>query len=199
MQSLQSTIDDQDDKFKVLEQSVVAAANAQRTTFTNQDRTIDAVGERQRKRKLSRVKTTAQKVLWFLETFGLDAELLQLRSLETGDKISVILTETSTCASSSGSNSDSSQDHTSSQDHSVRQRIRQSLYLLERFGVSDGFYHELTQLCPELPRSYQVKKLRTLLSSQVEVESLPPPCQGTICPFTSYLTAVLCIEVKKIY
>ena len=36
------------------------------------------------------------------------------------------------------------------------------LYLLDRFGVSDKFYQELSMLFSELPRSNAVKKARMI-------------------------------------
>ena len=32
------------------------------------------------------------------------------------------------------------------------EKVQQVLYLLERFGISDQFYHELSMINPSLPR-----------------------------------------------
>ena len=40
-------------------------------------------------------------------------------------------------------------------------RFTQVLYLMDRFNVSDEFYHELSMFLPATPRSYQIKKVRT--------------------------------------
>ena len=46
---------------------------------------LHEVGERQKRRKLSQLQSASQKVLWFVETSGLDAESLKLRSHGTGE------------------------------------------------------------------------------------------------------------------
>ena len=35
--------------------------------------------------------------------------------------------------------------------------LKEVLFLLEEFGVSDELYHEMTQILPALPQSYKVK------------------------------------------
>ena len=44
--------------------------------------------------------------------------------------------------------------------------------------MSDEFYHELTMLHPELPRSYKVKAARRRVSDTVEFLPLPSPFHG---------------------
>ena len=83
----------------------------------------------------------------------------------------------------------------------------QTLYLLERFGVSDKFYHELTQvrlkmflgaemhLCvqvyPELARSYQVKQARQETGKDIELERVPAPFHGVYHHFKPAVVAAL--------
>ena len=38
--------------------------------------------------------------------------------------------------------------------------IHQVLYLLDRFGISDEFYHEIAMIFPSLPWSHHVKDFR---------------------------------------
>ena len=81
----------------------------------------------------------------------------------------------------------------------------QTLYLLDRFGVSDEFYHELTQVCarcilydnfnvihsqmyPDLQRSHVVKSIRRRLNSEVDIISV---ANGAYRPFVSTLSTVL--------
>ena len=89
-----------------------------------------------------------------------------------------------------------------------------TLYLLDRFGVSGQFYHELAQvhvkincLCtrpyvrrviifriqlhPEIPRLHHVKGLRQSLNSDIETLQLPPPYIGNYMHFRQILTKTL--------
>ncbi|KAL5459982.1 hypothetical protein EMCRGX_G033386 [Ephydatia muelleri] len=47
------------------------------------------------------------------------------------------------------------------------------LYILDRYGVSDAFYHELAMLFSELPRSRAVKKARTDLNHTMQLTRIP--------------------------
>ena len=67
--------------------------------------------------------------------------------------------------------------------------ISETLYLLEKFGVSDECYHELTMIHPQLPRSYKVKATRRDISSSVELLPLPSPYAG------AYRSLKTCIEL----
>ncbi|CAI7989297.1 hypothetical protein GBAR_LOCUS175, partial [Geodia barretti] len=53
-----------------------------------------------------------------------------------------------------------------------------ALFLLDRFAVSDEFYHELAQIFPEMPRLYQIKGLRKDMNSEIEIFSLPQSYVG---------------------
>ena len=61
------------------------------------------------------------------------------------------------------------------------------LYLLDRFGVSDEFYHELTMLYPELPRSYLIKKERSKIAATTDIRRLPKPHEGCYIQFEQCL------------
>ena len=67
------------------------------------------------------------------------------------------------------------------------------LYLLDRFGVSDKFYQELSMLFSELPRCNAVKKkARTELNDTMELICI----EGTYQPFESTLCKHLAILVN---
>ena len=57
------------------------------------------------------------------------------------------------------------------------------LYLLDRYGVSDEFCHELTIVSRCLPRSHRVKALRRQISETVPYIRLPSPFDGCYRPF----------------
>ena len=73
--------------------------------------------------------------------------------------------------------------------------IHETLSLLEKFGVSDEFYHELSMHHPSLARSYKVKQLRKELTSEVEVIRLPKPFDGAYRPFLPMLSTVFEYQV----
>ena len=119
--------------------------------FSNTGKLFDDLSSRQQRRKLTQLKSSAEKALWFIESFGLDVKSIALETRH-GNKLDISLHDTST---SSSSINDSS--------------VRQALYLLERFGVSDEFYHELSMVNTSLPRSHLVKKARHVLTESVEI------------------------------
>ena len=45
--------------------------------------------------------------------------------------------------------------------------LKEVLLLLEEFGISDQFYHELSMIFPTLPRLYKVKHLRKAIGDSV--------------------------------
>jgi hypothetical protein len=65
------------------------------------------------------------------------------------------------------------------------------LYLLDKYGVSDKFYHEILMLTPSLSRSYKVKRLRKELSSVFETKPLHPPFDGSYRDIEEHMTKAL--------
>ena len=53
-----------------------------------------------------------------------------------------------------------------------RDMVLQVLYLLDKFGVGDTFYHEMSMVQPSLPRSYKVKQARLECNSSVELHTI---------------------------
>ena len=70
------------------------------------------------------------------------------------------------------------------------------LYPLDRFGVSDKFYQELSMLFSELPRSNAVKKTRTELNDILDLiriegyEGAYRSFESTLCKYLSILVIV---------
>ncbi len=71
------------------------------------------------------------------------------------------------------------------------ENVGKTLYLLERFGVSDECYHEMTQLFLELPRSYLVTNERREISQSVELKELPSKYKGAYRPVRKFIEAIL--------
>ena len=66
------------------------------------------------------------------------------------------------------------------------------LYLLDKFGVSDSFYHQLSMIFPDLPRSYGIKKARIELNRSMTLNRIDG-FEGAYRPFEE----ILCEQISK--
>ena len=95
------------------------------------------VGVRQKQRKLSQIKTYASSTLEpCMESYGLTPTTLTAHS-SSGVPVTIPLSNSLTIPSSSTENPSTS---------SSVSEAACTLYLLDHFGVSDQFYHELAQV-----------------------------------------------------
>ena len=151
-----------------------------RKDFCNKGRAFDDVGERQKRRKLSDFNDAAKKALWFAESFGFKLQSLEIES-QSGSVMKLPL-----CTEPS----QPQEDQLGSVDDT-----RATLYLLDKFAVSDEFYHELSMSHKDLPRSYKVKELRSELSKAVTIDRLGECFYGAHRPFEDLLALCLSREV----
>ena len=93
-------------------------------------------------------------------------------------------------------------DHTSSNEPTIDGSkeeestvLKEVLFLMEEFGVSDEFYHELSMILPTLPRSYKVKRLRKAIDDSVDIKRLPKPVFGAYRPLNDLLEALISDQV----
>ena len=107
-------------------------------------------------RHLKEVKSRAECALWFLHMYGLKLDSLTLKD----DK-----------EEQHGINFGSLSD---SEKHS----LEKVLYLLDRFYVSDAWYHELSVVCDGLPKSYLIKQLRSDMNALCHIQMTPGPNEG---------------------
>ena len=107
----------------------------ERDEMINCGKKMVEVGKKQQKRKLAHFKSAAEGALWFAESFGLIPECLDARVSGSEDRVKIPLMEEQV--------SQAKQPKTRQVDEAV---AIQTLYLLDQFGVSDEFYHELTQV-----------------------------------------------------
>ena len=111
----------------------------ERDDVVNAGKLYDDVGTRQKKRKLAQFQRAADAALWFGESFGLVPTQLMLRSSACDEAITIPLGDSSSPTIMS--------DIQPTTTREVNEFCAmQTLYLLDRFGVSDEFYHELTQV-----------------------------------------------------
>lgn len=73
--------------------------------------------------------------------------------------------------------------------------IYQVLFLLDKFAVSDEFFHEISMLFPLLPRSYTVKQARTRMSECISIKRLPMPYYGAYRPLSECIKEALQAQV----
>lgn len=109
----------------------------ERAAMMNHGKTVEELSERHRRRKLSHFRNVAEAALWFAESFGLVPDKLTTHIATSGEQISVHF---------GGGTSHSSPYPTTTTRIPDEFCAMQTLYLLDRFGVSDEFYHELTQV-----------------------------------------------------
>ena len=89
---------------------------------------------------LSRAKTA----LWFSRSFGLELKSLTIDEAKTGASHTMMVTGQEQTA-----NALSEQE---------KANVEKVLFLLDKFCVGDSFYHELTMVMDDLPKSYLVKQ-----------------------------------------
>ena len=128
----------------VLCQEAVESMSAQlkqvlmeRDEIVNTGAAYECVGTRQQKRKLAKFKSAADAALWFSESFGLVPKQLTVCTSISNEVINIPL----------GESPEPPKDRSVQPAREVDELCAmQTLYLLDRFGVSDEFYHELTQV-----------------------------------------------------
>ena len=68
-----------------------------------------------------------------------------------------------------------------------KENIEQILFLLDKYCVSDEFYHELALVYDDLPRSYLIKQKRSELNKLCHVQKVPGKFPGAQVPFSDTL------------
>lgn len=136
---------------------------------------------------MAKLKGSCKQALSFAKTFNLEVSSVTLNTKTTNEIININYDD------SSPQNPPLSQTISSPPDHEVED----ILYLLDSYGVSDQFYHELAMTLPSLPRSYKVKRVRESISSKVELRRLSSPYEGCYRSLSETLTNVVSVEVSK--
>ena len=60
----------------------------------------------------------------------------------------------------------------------VKEILKKILYLLDRFYISDAFYHDITAVCDGLPRSYLIKQLSSDMNILCHIQRTPGGAEG---------------------
>ncbi len=153
----------------------------------NRGKNFHEVQERQKKRKVADLKAAAEKVLRpVVKSHWLD--LSQVVLCSQVDQVPVVVDY-----GCSSSDVNFSTDEAEKIDE--KEKIDRTLYLSEKYSVSDKCYHEYTQTHPELPKSYKLKVKRKDLSDSVL--TLPLPNCGAYRPLQEYIGSMLSFKVGR--
>ena len=96
--------------------------------------------------KIKEFKSKAETALRFVESYGLVPQYLKLESTD-GQAVKVDFNPSSSKSSCQGLPEEE------------RQKIKDLLFILEKFNVSESAYMELTVFCDGLPRTYLVSSM----------------------------------------
>ena len=110
-----------------------------------------------------------------------------LRSMVTNERVEINFSPTADTSSSKPTTDGSKEEESTI--------LKEVLFLLEEFGVSDQFYHELSMILPTLPRSYKVKRLCKAIDDSVDIRRLPTPVFGAYRPLNDLLEALISDQV----
>jgi len=151
--------------------------------LTCQSKKVGEVGQKQRQRKVKLLKERAECALWFAKSFGLELSCLKFKDVKSNETYSLDYQTPTTSRPEEAA--ETSQEELS---ESQSSQIEQILFLLDKFYVSDQFYHELTVTYEDMPRSYLIKQLRSDLNKVTHIESVPGIYPGAQCNFEELLT-----------
>ena len=179
------------DENKRLEQYVKKLERYSGNFSEKNTRDISKVSPTTKWRYLKELKTRAQKALWFMQQFGLNVISLQLQqndgvcqNINLNESHSTTSAATASCLSEDG-----------------KSEIEKVLFLMDKFGVSEDFYHELTMTFSDLPRSYLVKKTKHELNKQCHLTKTPGEAPGVQCSFKEllkeHISALVSVTVFK--
>lgn len=99
-------------------------------------------------KSLKQFKTEAEKALWFAESYGLLPEALKCSTKE-GRSLSIKF---------------------SSLKETEKEKIRQLVYILDKFAISNAAYYELSMLEKSLPRKYLIVQENEQLDKLFHIE-----------------------------
>jgi len=105
--------------------------------------------------------------LHFCEGKGFKAHSVELHNVNTGN-IEVLNVSIGTFSDKENLVSAGSSDD----------KVHSTLYVKDKFSISDQAFHELSSIASDLPKSCQVKKLAQTLNSEFEIKPAPNKILG---------------------
>ncbi|VDI54779.1 Hypothetical predicted protein [Mytilus galloprovincialis] len=128
---------------------------------------VGDLGKSQRYAKMQTLKTQSAKALWFAETYGLTPKNLVFET-EHGEDINIRFGE-----------------QTESQSENDEIRLKEILFLLDKFAISDQAYHEIAMKTNDLPKFYLIKNCRDKFNEGIQLERTPGNVPGAFLNFRS--------------
>lgn len=125
---------------------------------------FDSMSALVKHRTIREIKKKSEKALWFAESFGLLPISITFQS-ETS-KVNVDL------STSKGSTRYDELDPT------YKQKLREIILIMDKFGISDAAYHELTYHCHDLPKKYLICQSRSDLNEIFHIQRAPGNVPG---------------------
>ena len=134
---------------------------------------------KKKSRTLKTFMTRAQTALWFAKSFGLEVESIAMKEIKTGSKHNATM--------ASAEQQENTATGLGSLSEEEKEKVEQILFLLDKFCVGDSFYHELSMLNDDLPKSYLIKQRRTQLNDMCHIISTPGKAEGAEVSFKELL------------
>ena len=134
--------------------------------FENKGGKLSEVGERQQRIKVTELKSSVEKALWFAKTFGLDLESAIFKDEHSANNNSTYSEKVR-----------KSYKYLAEAD---QQKVRNVLFNLDKFCIGNQAYHELSMLPQneELPRSNLIKQLKYDINNLCNITRTPELAEG---------------------
>jgi hypothetical protein len=149
----------------------------------NSGKQFSEITENNKSRKIKEFKSKAETALWFAESNGLVPQYLKLESTD-GQTVQVDF------------NPSSSKSSFQDLPEEERQKIKDLLFILEKFNVSESAYWELTVFCDGLPRKYLVSQCREDINSIYHFERISGNIPGAYISLKSELIRYIMYHVN---
>ena len=149
----------------------------------NSGKQFSEITENNKSRKIKEFKSKAETALWFAESNGLVPQYLKLESTD-GQTVQVDF------------NPSSSKSSFQDLPEEERQQIKDLLFILEKFNVSESAYWELTGFCDGLPRKYLVSQCREDINSIYHFERISGNIPGAYISLESELIRYIMYHVN---
>ncbi|CAB4011338.1 Hypothetical predicted protein, partial [Paramuricea clavata] len=122
----------------------------------------------------------AEIALWFAWSFGLEVKSMKVSGeMKTGLQHTLhINNDSDDMVTGISHDFDALSDNDQGRDGIIKSKLEMVLFLLDKFCIGDNFYHEMTMLFDDLPRSYLVKQKRTQLNEMCHIASAPGDEEG---------------------
>jgi hypothetical protein len=119
----------------------------------NIGRALDELEERQRSRKTNQQREACKRALWFCDSFSVNLLSVSFQTQMKNELVHLTYHDEPATEKEDDDNNN--------------QAAYAILYLMDKFGISDQFYHEFN---PFLPRYYRIKAIREKLSSTISIK-----------------------------